>query len=132
MDAFATVCYYFYIYLCNLDAIVCAKCNIGDYDHSNWIESGAFDVKIWIVGAILSNIFVVIGCVIVGFRQNGIASGTLASSWRSSIGNVKGNSIFSCLQSMIMAGAPFIVIGIIGAAISYVVFLKLNKLQMCC
>ena len=44
----------------------------------------------------------------IGFGGAGIASGSIAALWQSAIGNVASGSLFSCLQSVGMAGIPLI------------------------
>ncbi|KAG8913151.1 hypothetical protein FRC02_005627 [Tulasnella sp. 418] len=48
---------------------------------------------------------------LIGFTPAGVAAGSLAAAWHSSIGIVAAGSLFSVLQSLTMAATAYIVLG---------------------
>ena len=57
---------------------------------------------IFLILAILILYFVLLPCI--GFTASGVAAGSLAAMWQSSIGNVAAGSTFALLQSIGTAG----------------------------
>lgn len=62
----------------------------------------------------------ILGCVllpVLGFTTGGIAAGSAAASWQSSIGLVAAGSLFAVLQSLGATGLGILLFGGIGAAL---------------
>ena len=57
---------------------------------------------------------------IVGFTATGVAAGSLAAAWQSSIGNVAAGSLFAWMQSTAAAGGAWAVPWAVSAAGSVV------------
>ena len=52
----------------------------------------------------------------VGFTATGVAAGSIAAAWQSSIGNVAAGSLFAWMQSTAASGAAWAVPWAMGAA----------------
>mmetsp|Transcript_2296 Transcript_2296/g.5452 ORF Transcript_2296/g.5452 Transcript_2296/m.5452 type:complete len:309 (-) Transcript_2296:52-978(-) len=85
------------------------------------------------IGATSLGIPAVLG--LVGFESAGVATGSIAAAWHSTIGNVASGSIFSILQSVSMGGVSAgLSVGAAGSSSAAAVLLfcdKINSLGVC-
>lgn len=65
-----------------------------------------------------------------GFDCGGVVSGTIASAWQSSIGNVAAGSLFATLTSLGMNGYGVLMFGSVGAGLPLLASLAV-KLDWC-